>query len=316
MHQSVLIKEVLNYLDPQPNENFIDCTFGEGGHTIALLEKTGPHGKVLGIEVDPILYEKARLKLSDVSCSNPSTSSGLVLNEVERTKFQVSRLILVNDSFVNLGRITAEHNFQSVKGILFDLGLSSWHLEESGRGLSFLRDEVLDMRFSPGSQKQTAENILNSFSEKEIKKILEDFGEERYAARIAKKIIDARKVCPIETTRQLTEIIREATPASYSRGRIHFATRTFQALRIAVNDELENLKKTLPQAVEILSRGGRLVVISFHSLEDRIVKNFLKENAKKEILRIATKKLVVPEKDEIEAIPRSRSAQLRAAIKD
>jgi len=285
MHIPVLQKEVLKYLDPKPNENFIDCTIGEGGHTLAILEKNKPKGKVLGIDRDPQLCQKL-------------------------SKFNFDRLTLVNDSFANLKEIVKRERFKSVSGILFDLGISSWHLEKSGRGFSFLRNEPLDMRYSPQSP-LTAEKIVNFWSKSEIEKILREFGEEKFSKKIAQKIIEARKLKPIKNTRQLVEVIKSTIPLKYQTKRIHPATRTFQALRIAVNDELGNLEKSLPQVLEILKPGGRLVVISFHSLEDRIVKNFYREPA----LKILTKKPIRPQKKEIKINPRSRSAKLRAAIK-
>ncbi len=267
-HIPVLQKEVLEYLDPKPNENFIDATIGLGGHTRAILEKNKPNGKVLGIELDSALYKKLK-------------------------ETQIDRLILKNDSYANLKQIVEEHNFRPVQGILFDLGMSSWHLEESGRGFSFQRNEPLDMRFNPEINPLTAQEIVNHWPEKEIEKILKEYGEERFTRRIARKIIETRKREPIKTTLQLVEIL----------GGRHFARRTFQALRIAVNDELENLKKALPQALEVLEREGKIVVISFHSLEDRIVKNFLKG------------KVIRPTIEEIQKNPRARSAKLRIAIK-
>lgn len=285
-HIPVLQKEVIQYLVPKPNENFIDATFGEGGHTTFILKKNEPRGKVLGIELDSELLEKF--------------------------KFQ-DRLILVNDSYSNLKEIVKKHNFKPVNGILFDLGMSSWHLEESGRGFSFQREEPLDMRFNQKSHLQ-AEDIVNKWPEKEIEQILREYGEERFSRRIAKEIIETRKRNPIKSTFQLVDIIKKSTPSWYQKKRIHFATKTFQALRIAVNDELETIKKGLEQALDILEKEGRLVVISFHSLEDRIVKNFLKEKAKQGIIRIETKKPIRPCFEEIKTNKRSRSAKLRAAI--
>lgn len=292
-HIPVLQKEVLEYLDPKPNENFIDCTIGEGGHTLAILEKNGPKGKVLGIEWDPELYKK------------------LSRSDLDRLK---ARLILVNDNFANLEEIAKSQKFRSVSGILFDIGMSSWHLEESGRGFSFLKEEPLDMRYNPQNP-LSAEKIVNYWSALEIEKILEIHGEERFSKQIAKYIISFREVKPIKTTFQLVEIIKKATPDWYHRRKIHPATKTFQALRIAVNDELNNLEKALPQALNILKPGGRIAVISFHSLEDRIIKNFLKEKAKENILKILTKKPIKPSLEEIKINPRSRSAKLRAAKK-
>lgn len=292
MHVSVLKNEVLKYLKPESNENFIDCTINGGGHALAILEKTGPDGKLLGIDWDPEQIEICNLKLGEFK----------------------GRVVLVCESFTNLKKIVEEENFKSVSGILFDLGLSSWHLEESKRGFSFLRDEPLDMRYSFENE-QTAEKILNSASQEEIERILREYGEEIFAKSIAKRIVRERKKKPIKSTFQLVEIIKKAVPSWYKKQKIHFATRSFLALRIAVNKELDNLKEALPEALEILEPGGRLVVISFHSLEDRIVKNFLSKEQKKETLEIITKKPVRPSEKEIKSNPRSRSAKLRAGVK-
>ncbi len=303
MHIPVLKKEVLQYLDPKPNENFIDCTVGQSGHAIGILERNKPNGKVLGIELDKDIFDKLNLS-------------------------KIDRLVLTNDSYTNLKKIVEKHNFKSVNGILFDLGMSSWHLEESGRGFTFLKDEPLDMRYDTECQSLTAEEIVNNYSQEKIEKILKEYGEERFAKKIAKRIIQQQ---PIKSTFQLVEIIKKAVPGK--RTGIHPATRTFQALRIAVNDELNNLKKALPQAVEVLEKGGRIVIISFHSLEDRIVKNFFKDSNlnpvrdngnKKEIsksnkisngINILTKKPVTSSQEEIKINRRSRSAKLRAAVK-
>lgn len=279
MHISVLPKEVIEYLDPKPNENFIDCTFGEGGHSAAILEKNKPNGKVLGIDLSPEVIKKTK-----------------------------DRLTLICDNFANLKEIVEKANFGKADGILMDLGISSWDLEESGRGFSFLKNEPLDMRY--GLQQQlTAEKIVNYWSAKDLETILTEYGEEKFAKEIAAGIISSRQIKPIETTFQIVEIIRKSIPGRYQK--INLATRAFQALRIAVNDELNNLKKALPQAIEVLKNNGRIVIVSFHSLEDRIVKNFFKENN----LKILTKKPITPSFEEITINPRSRSAKLRAAIK-
>jgi 16S rRNA (cytosine1402-N4)-methyltransferase len=209
----------------------------------------------------------------------------------------------VADNFANLKEIIKREKFENVQGILFDLGISSWHLEESGRGFSFKKREPLDMRYNLKNE-LSAEKIINFWSKSDIERILRDYSQEKRAKYLAKKIIEERRRKPITTTSQLREIINKAgiNPR-----------RTFQALRIAVNDELENLKRALPQALEILESGGRLVVISFHSLEDRIVKNFLKEN--QNLVQILTPKPIRPTPTEIKINPRSRSAKLRAAIK-
>ena len=290
MHIPVLQKEVLKYLDPKPNQNFIDATIGEGGHTMSILERTSPNGKLLGIDWIPEIIENCKLKIKSFK----------------------KRAILVCDNFANLKEIVKRERFPAVSGILFDLGMSSWHLTEAGRGFSFLKNGPLDMRYSLQNP-LTVEKIVNYWSKLEIEKILRECGEERFAQKIAEKIIEARTK-PIKTTFQLVEIIKKAVPFRHQHQKIHFATRTFQALRITVNDELNNLEKTFPQALEILKPGGRLVVISFHSLEDRIVKNFYRGSSP-EKLKILTKKPVRPQKEEIRINHRSRSAKLRAAIK-
>jgi len=222
------------------------------------------------------------------------------------------RVVLVCDNFVNLAEIVKREHFNRVKGILLDLGYSSWHLEDSGRGFSFQKREPLDMRYSLQNQ-LTAEKIVNFWSKFEIEKILQEYGEEKFAREIAEKIIEERKARPIKTTSHLVEVVSRAVSKGYLRARIHFATKTFQALRIAVNDELNNLKAVLPQALQILEPAGTLAVISFHSLEDRIVKNFLKDNALN--LNLLTKKPIVPTYQEIKINHRARSAKLRTAIR-
>lgn len=202
-----------------------------------------------------------------------------------------------------------------VDGVLFDLGVSSWHLEEAGRGFSFQKNEPLDMRFGLG-QELTAEKIVNRYSYDELAEIFKDYGEERFAKSIAAGITKARKDKPIKNTFELVEVIKNAVPFWYRRGRIHYATRTFQALRIAVNNELDNLKSGLECGVNVLKAGGKIVVISFHSLEDRIVKNFFRERAKDGDLAIITKKPIVAGLAETSENPRARSAKLRVAEKE
>jgi 16S rRNA (cytosine1402-N4)-methyltransferase len=291
MHIPVLQKEAIEYLDPKPNDNFIDCTFGEGGHSLEILERTAPLGKLLGIDLDDSQIKNLKLK----------------------NKNYKNRLILVNDNYANLEEIT-KGRIKKVSGILLDLGFSSWHTDESKRGFSFLRNEPLDMRYNTQSQ-LTAEKILNYWSESDIEKILKEYGEEQFSRQIAAGIIEARKVIQINKTFQLLEIIKKSVPGWYMGKKIHFATKTFQALRMAVNGELDNLEKVLPQTIEVLKEGGRLVIISFHSLEDRIVKNFLKDKEKEGLLKILTKKPVQPGEKEIIINNRSRSAKLRAAEK-
>lgn len=294
IHTAVLKKEVLEYLDPKQNENFVDCTIGEGGHSEDILKKNGPEGKVLGIDLDPLQV---------------SASQWLKVQFKER-------ITLINDSYTNLEEIIERKNFGTVNGILLDLGMSSVQLEGTHKGFSFQVDQGLDMRYNDeGGYNLTAEKIVNEWPEDKIENILEEYGEEKFARKIAKQIVEQRKQGRIKTTFQLIETIKEATPSSYWRGKIHYATRTFQALRIAVNDELENVRRILPTAVSILAPEGRLVVISFHSLEDRIVKNFFASEVKKGTVKLLTKKPITASRDELSKNARARSAKLRVAIK-
>ena len=283
MHKPVLLKEVIEYLDPKPNENFVDCTIGEAGHSLVILEKTKPNGKILGIDADR--------------------------ESLKRIKTE-ERLILVGGNFKNLKTIAEENNFNKVNGVLFDLGLSSWQLDESEKGFSYKKDEPLKMVLN-NDQVVTAEEIINTWPEEELAKIFKEYGEERFARKIVQKIVQQRGLSPIKTTSQLFEIIKRSVPFSKtSRGR----TDRVAALRIVVNDEIENLKKGLEQALQILDKEGRVVVISFHSLEDRIVKWFFREKEKEGKIKILTKKPLTAGEAEIIANSRSRSAKLRAAM--
>lgn len=289
MHLPVLTKEVLEFLNPKPGENFVDCTIDGGGHAKEILKKISPAGKLLGIDLDEEMIKNTGAEIKN------------------------ENLILVNDNFKNLKKIIAEKNFPPVSGILIDLGWSSIQIEKSDKGFSFLKDEPLDMRYSKSGM--TAAEAVNRLSENELADIFWQYGEERFSRRIAKKIVETRKKKRILATFDLVEAVKTSVPKSYERGRIHPATRVFQALRIYVNQELENLKAVLPQAVEILAPGGRLAVISFHSLEDRIVKNFFREAKKEGTVEILTKKPVIAGEEEIQINPRARSAKLRAIKK-
>lgn len=295
-HLSVLKKEVLNFLAPKENENFIDATGGGGGHVLEILKANGPDGEVLCLDWDAKALSRVKERIAKEGNS------------------YFERLILAEGNFKDLKKIAAENNFKNVSGILADLGLSSDQLEESGRGFSFLKNEKLDMRFSEKSE-LTAEKIVNEWPEEKLEEILRNFGEEKFSRQISKEICRQRRLKKIETTNDLIEAIALALPLRFRRGRLHFATRTFQALRLAVNGEMDNLKDFLPQSLEILESGGRLAVISFHSLEDRIVKNFFKEAAAGGRAEILTKKPVSPSLEEIKDNPRSRSAKLRAILK-
>lgn len=289
-HLPVLQNEVISLLDPKPNQNFIDATLGFGGHAKLILEKTKPNGKLIGIEQDIEAIDKAKSRLIAF----------------------IDRLTIVNDNFTELGLIMRKEKLDKIHGILIDLGPNTEQLKSEERGFSFSTNALLDMRMDPIRLKLTAADILNKFSEKEISKILLE-GEEKFSKAISKKIIKYRRKRPITTTVELVEIIKSAIPARYRfEHKTHFATATFRALRLKVNNELENLKQILPQAVSSLSSGGRIAVISFHSLEDRIVKNFFRDNNELEIL---TSKPIIASEDEISNNPSARSAKLRVAKK-
>ncbi|HRY76759.1 MAG TPA: 16S rRNA (cytosine(1402)-N(4))-methyltransferase RsmH [Candidatus Paceibacterota bacterium] len=290
MHVPVLLNEVIKTFDPQSNENFIDATLGEAGHTLCLLQKTDPSGRVLGIDLDA-----ETLRIAE-----------------EKLRAYHNRVILVKNNFKNLESIVDEYKFKKVSGILFDLGMSSRELEESGRGFSFRKNEPLLMNFGEDAL-VTAEQIVNNWPADDLKGIFEEYGEERFSRQIAEKIVVSRQTKPIKTTFDLVEVIQSAVPQKYQSGRLHPATRVFQALRITVNDELNNLRSGLEAGLKILESGGKIIVISFHSLEDRIVKNFFRDH--KASLKIITKKPVIPARVEILNNPRARSAKLRATQK-
>ncbi len=284
----------------RPGGRFIDGTVGTGGHAEAILQGSSPGGRLLGIDADPSALDIARRRLAPYG---PAVT-------------------LVNDNFSHLEDICRAQGFHPVDGVLLDLGLSSLQLDDAERGFSFRLDSPLDMRFGPG-QAVTAADVLNTYAEEDIAAILRDYGEERHSRLIARRIVAMR---PIRTTRELASAI-EHLPGMIP-GRIHPATRTFQALRIAVNRELDNLHEALAQAVRVLAVGGRLVVISYHSLEDRIVKHFMREESRGCVcppevpvcscshtptLKLVNRKPVTPSEAEVAENPRSRSARLRAA---
>lgn len=299
-HLPVMPKEVIKFLAPQTNENFIDATIGFGGHSQLILEKTAPFGKLLAIDQDIEAINFAQKKLKKFS----------------------SRVDFIKENFTELGLICRSWKVDHLDGILFDLGVSTYQLLAPKRGFSFQdfpqgknnqKEVSLDMRMSPDTQSLTAAKIVNSWSKKELKKLLQRLGEEPYAGKIASAIINERNHQPIIIASHLVEVIKRALPPKYRHKRQkHFATSTFRALRMAVNRELEVLESGLKQAVPLLSRNGRLVVISFHSLEDRIVKNFFRENS---FLNVLTPKPVTASEKEIAQNPRARSGKLRAAIK-
>ncbi len=287
MHVPVLKKEVLQYLDVQPGKNFIDCTINGAGHTKLILEATKPDGKVLGIEADEEIFNEVKSEIS----------------------FYKKRLLVVNDNFVNLKEIVQQTGFKSIDGILFDLGFSSWHIDNSKKGFTFSENQLLDMRYSLKQENITAWQIINEWPKQDLEFIFKEYGQERFSKIIAQRIVEKRKQKTIDKTFDLVDVIEECIPGKFKNQKIHFATRVFQSLRIQVNDELENLKKVLPQTIDVLGKNARIVVISFHSLEDRIVKHFFKNNENFEIL---TKKPIIASDYEIKNNPRSRSAKLRA----
>ncbi len=286
-HIPVLVEEVIEYLNIKQNSKIIDATMDGGGHTQAILEKY-PDVKILGIEFDPVLFKSLQLK-----------------ND---------RLVKVNDSYVNLKRIVEKHEFQP-DGILFDLGLSSWHYEESGRGFSFKRNEILDMRFNPEVQSESAVDIVNKSSEDELSKLISSLGEEQFAGNIAKNIVKARREKPIVMTEDLVKVISRSVPEWYKHRKIHFATKTFQALRVAVNDELENVRRGMMSAIDVLKPGGRLAVISFQGLEDKVVKEVFKEKVKEGIVKFVVKGTIRPSWEEQKSNPRARSAKMKIVQK-
>ncbi|MBI2515200.1 16S rRNA (cytosine(1402)-N(4))-methyltransferase RsmH [Candidatus Wolfebacteria bacterium] len=321
MHQPVLLKETIALLDPKPGEFIIDGTIGSGGHAAKIFEKILPQGKLIGIDLDKDNLKKTESKIL-AEIKNEKDPPGSAAVKIK------NNLILIQGNYADLPEILQSAELRGlnadkrgkrkVDGLLLDLGMSSEQIERSGRGFSFLRNEKLDMRYNheAGSMNHeawaTAGEVINRLSEKELAEIFWKYGEERYSRRIAKGIVESRKRMAIKTTFDLVRIIRKSAPKSYEKGRIHPATRIFQALRIYINDELGNLERLLKNAPNILKSGGRAVIISFHSLEDRLVKNYFREMKKEGKAEILTKKPIMATREEVKLNPRSRSAKLRA----
>lgn len=287
-HIPVLLEETLAFLDPKPGGVFLDGTVGHGGHAAAILERITPDGRLLAIDRDARNLETAKKRLA----------------------FAGRRVIFVRDSYANAFSHAERHGFFGCDGILLDLGFSSAHVDDPSRGFSFLKEGPLDMRYDQ-TQELTAAMIVNGWTENELATIFRLYGEEPEASRFAKTIVQTRRQHRFLTTTDLASHIELVSPR---RGKIHPATRVFQALRISVNDETGELERALPMMVSLLKSGGRLVIISFHSLEDRIVKKFF-QTQKHHTLRVLTKHVVVPSEEEQMRNPRSRSAKLRAAEK-
>ncbi|KKU26201.1 MAG: Ribosomal RNA small subunit methyltransferase H [Candidatus Magasanikbacteria bacterium GW2011_GWA2_46_17] len=290
-HIPVLLNEVIAGLDIKPDDVFLDGTINGGGHSKAVYDKLGTKGLLIGTDLDEMALGKAREKLQGGN----------------------AKVILKQSSFRNLDTVLGEIGRITVNKILLDLGLSSNQFEESGRGFTFQKDEPLLMTFKSALTESdlTAKKIVNEWDEENIAQIIESYGEEHFARKIAHAIVFYREKKEIKTTNELVAIIKEAVPQKYQHGRIHPATKTFQALRITTNDEIESLKDGLRKGFEHLALSGRMAVISFHSIEDRIVKNFFRERVKEGTARLITKKPITPSQKEITENPRSRSAKLR-----
>lgn len=299
-HTPVMLHELVSALAVAPGGLYVDCTVGAGGHAEAVLEAAAPGGRLLGMDVDP-------------------RAIGIAERRLQRF---AGDCLLVNDNFGNLKAVCSANGFIKVNGVYFDLGVSSMQLDEPSRGFSFQRDEPLDMRFSE-RQSVTAADIVNTYPVEELARVIWAYGEERKSRIVARRIAEAR---PVKTTGHLAKIVERALRAG--RQRVHPATRVFQAIRICVNDELRTLESALRQTLEVLGKGGRLAVISFHSLEDRIVKNWMRQEASSTVynpdmplasttrvptLRLITRAVLTPAREEITRNPRSRSAKLRVA---
>jgi 16S rRNA (cytosine1402-N4)-methyltransferase len=287
VHVPVLLEEVVEWLDPKPGQTFVDGTLGAGGHTRALADRVGREGRVVALDLDPAALAAAERNLAGLP------------------------VLIAQANFCDFGEVLAELHIRQVDGILLDIGLSSDQLADPERGFSFDVDGPLDLRFDPTAG-EPAWRLLERLSAEDLANLIYAFGEERFSRRIARRIVEQRLTSPVRSAQQLAALVRGAVPRSRDSQRIDPATRTFQALRIAVNRELESLELALKRAADFLVPGGRLAVISFHSLEDRIVKTALREDPRWQPL---TKKPVVAGAAELARNPRSRSAKLRVAGK-
>lgn len=306
-HETVLLEETIDNLNINPKGIYVDGTLGGGGHSELICSKLSEEGLLIGIDQDQEALAHAR----------------------ERLKKHSNRFEFVNSNFSNIKEVLAKLGIEKINGIVLDLGVSSYQLDNKERGFSYMQDAKLDMRMDR-NRSLTAEEVVNEYSEKELQKIIKLYGEEKWASRIAKYIVLERKEKEIKTTGDLVEIIKKAIPAGARRNGPHPAKRTFQAIRIEVNNELGILEQTVKDVSEVLDEGGRICIITFHSLEDRIIKNVYKELAtgcicppelpicrcdNEPILKIITRKPVYPSDVEIEVNPRARSAKLRVAEK-
>lgn len=291
-HISVMSEEVLFWLVREDSRTYLDCTVGYSGHAEKILAASGPDSRLIGLDRD---------------------AAAIAASQKRLTRFG-DRVLLLHGHFMDLKQHLTVSGIGQVDGVLFDLGVSSPQLEEPARGFSFQVDGPLDMRMDQ-STSETAADLVNGWPEEQLADAIFQFGEERFSRRIARAIVRERERHPLATTRELVSVIEGAVPANYRHGRLHCATRTFQAIRIAVNQELDSLEPALRDAADVLSPGGRLCVISFHSLEDRIVKHTLRALSGKNdpALVVLTKKPQIPSREESDRNPRSRSAKLRTA---
>ena len=293
-HRAVLLHEAIESLNLKPGLIYFDGTLGGSGHSMKVCSDFGSKVRIIGVDRDVVAINNAKNLFSKTNC----------------------KYDFILSDYRNMNKVVGDLKLRNVDAILLDLGLSSDQLESSGRGFTFKKDEPLKMTFSEDiNTKLTADIILNNWSEENIANIIYAYSDEIYSRRIAKAIIDARDKSEIKTTGELVEIIRNAVPAKYRNGKIHFATKTFQSLRIAVNDEIGALKDGMENGWNILNINGRMAIISFHSVEDREVKNFFRDKAKAGEGRLINKKPVIPKDQEIDGNPRSRSAKLRVIEK-
>jgi len=291
-HTPVLLKEVISGLDIQKSDIVVDGTLGGGGHAKAICKELGEEGVFIGLDVDQDAVDRVKILLEDTA----------------------PKKIFFTENFRNIDKVLKSLEIKETNKFLFDLGWSMHQMEESKRGFSFSHDEplLMTLKKDPDEKKDfTARKIINEWSEESIANIIYGYGQERFARRIAKNIIKARMEKEIKTTKELSEIIEKSVPSRFAKGKIHPATKTFQALRIAVNDELGALKEAMQKSILALKTGGRIAIISFHSTEDKIVKEFFKEKEKEGIGKRITKKPIMSGKEELAENPRARSAKLR-----
>ena len=297
MHKSVLLKEVITTLDIQPSDKVVDGTLGGGGYFREICKLVGKEGFIIGLDQDDSVIQKMEETVSQLDSQ--------------------CEIKLINENFRHLDKVLSGLNIEKVDKIVFDLGISSDQLDDSGRGFSFQRDEPLFMTLKKNLTENdlTAEEIVNDWERSSLIDIISGYGDERFARKIVDGIVEARRKKRIETTFELVEVIKKSVPNWYQSQKIHFATKTFQALRIAVNDEILSLQDGLEKGWDCLNQKGRMVVVSFHSKEDRVVKRFFKDKKLKKVGILIVKKPIVPTRDEVKDNSRSRSAKLRVIEK-